>query len=124
VAANAALPRKRFDMKQTMIRYQVKADRAAENERYIAAVFDQLEREQPRGLRYASFKLDDGVSFVHIVSIEAANGGNPLLELSAFKAFVAQIRDRCEEPPITAQLKEIGSYGNDAPAEHLRGAGK
>jgi hypothetical protein len=91
-----------------MVRYKVKADRAAENERYIAKVFEQLKREKPPGLRYASFKLDDGVSFVHIVSLEAAS--NPLGELAAFKAFTASIKDRCEEPPVAVNLKEVGSY--------------
>ena len=98
-------------MKRLMVRYTVKAERAAENEGYIASVFEQLEREKPSGLRYASFKLEDGVSFVHIVSHEAANGRNPLTELSAFKAFTAGVRDRCQEPPITVELNEIGSYG-------------
>ena len=56
-------------MKRVMVRYKVKADRATENERYIASVFEQLKREQPPGLRYASFKLGDGVSFVHIASL-------------------------------------------------------
>ncbi len=97
-------------MKRVMVRYKVKADRAAENESYITRVFEQLRRDAPTGLRYASFKLDDGVSFVHIVSHEAADGRNPLSELSAFKAFTAEIRDRCEEPPVAAELQEIGSY--------------
>jgi quinol monooxygenase YgiN len=97
-------------MKRVMVRYRVKTDRAAENERYIAAVFEQLKREQPPGLHYASFKLDDGVSFVHIASYEDGGAGSPLLALSAFKAFVAAIRDRCEEPPATTALNEIGAY--------------
>ena len=97
-------------MKRVMVRYKVKADRAAENERYIQAVFAQLEREKPSGLRYASFKLDDGVSFVHLASLEAADGGNPLIALSAFKEFVEQIKTRCEEPPVTSDLSEVGSY--------------
>jgi hypothetical protein len=54
---------------------------------------------------------EDGVSFVHIVSHEAADSRSPLTELSAFKAFTAGVRDRCEEPPIAVELKEIGSYG-------------
>jgi len=45
-----------------MVRYKVKADRAAENEGCIAKVFEQLKREQPAGLRYASFKQGDGVT--------------------------------------------------------------
>jgi len=97
-------------MKRIMVRYKVKSDRAAENENLIAKVFEQLNRDQPAGLRYASFKLNDGVSFVHIVSLEAADGSNPLGELASFKAFTAQIRDRCEEPPVPAELTEVGSY--------------
>ena len=60
-------------MKRLMVRYKVRAERAAENERYIASVFEQLDRDRPPGLRYASFKLDDGVSFVHIVSFDNAD---------------------------------------------------
>ena len=97
-------------MKRVMVRYKVKADRAAENESYITRVFEQLRRDTPPGLRYASFKLDDGVSFVHLVSLEAVDDSNPLRELSAFKAFTAEIQDRCEEPPVAAELKEVGSY--------------
>jgi len=94
-----------------MVRYKVRPDRAAENERYIARVFEQLEREKPVGLRYASFKLEDGVSFVHIAFHEAADGRNPLSELSAFKTFAAGVRERCDEPPIAVELNEIGAYG-------------
>jgi hypothetical protein len=75
-----------------MVRYKVKADRAAENESYITRVFEQLKREKPPGLRYASFRLDDGMSFVHIVSLEAADGSNPLGELPAFKALPQMIQ--------------------------------
>ena len=98
-------------MKRMMVRYKVKADRAAENESYITRVFAQLARENPSGLRYAAFKLGDGVSFMHIVAIEGAEGSNPLRELSAFQEFTATIRDRCEEPPVSVELNEIGSYG-------------
>ena len=98
-------------MKRLMVRYKVKPERAAENEAYIARVFEQLDREKPGGLRYASFKLEDGVSFVHIVSHEATDGRNLLSDLSAFKTFAAGVKERCEEPPIVAELSEIGSYG-------------
>lgn len=97
-------------MKRVMVRYKVRPDRAADNESYIAAVFEQLRDEAPAGLRYASFKLDDGVSFVHIVSIESDDGGNPLGSLAAFRAFVADIEERCEEPPVAVDLNEIDSY--------------
>ena len=97
-------------MKRVMVRYKVKADRAAENEGYVKAVFAQLDRDKPDGIGYATFKLDDGVSFVHIASVETSDGSNPLVALAAFKEFTAQIKDRCEEPPVTAELTEVGSY--------------
>ena len=96
-------------MKRVLVRYKVKADKADENESFIKKVFAELKEKSPEGLRYASFKLDDGVSFVHIASIEAP-GGNPLAESDAFKAFQAGIKERCEEPPVAVSLNEIGSY--------------
>jgi len=63
-------------MKRLMVRYKVKPECAVENEGYIAQVFEQLEREKPTGIRYATFKLEDGVSFVHLVSYEVADGRN------------------------------------------------
>lgn len=97
-------------MKRVMVRYKVRMEKAAENEAYITKVFEQLKREQPAGLRYASFKLPDGHSFVHIASLETEDGSHPLGELAAFKAFTAHIKDRCEEPPLALELTEIGSY--------------
>jgi hypothetical protein len=97
-------------MRKVMVRYKIKAGRVAENEGYIRKVFEQLERERPTGLRYASFKLDDGQSFVHLSAVETADGGNPLTALSAFKDFVARIKERCEEPPVTEELKAVRSY--------------
>lgn len=96
-------------MKTTMVRYKVKADRAGENESYITSVFEQLKHDQPAGLHYASFKLEDGVSFVHIATRENADQ-NILGELAAFQTFTAQIRERCEEPPVAVDLTEVGSY--------------
>ena len=97
-------------MKRVMVRYKDKADRAAENERYVTAVFAQLANKAPDGLRYVTFKQDDGVSFIHIASIETDDGSNPLSAMPAFNEFAAQIKDRCEEPPIAVDLHEVGSY--------------
>jgi len=53
-------------MKQVIVRYRVKPERAAENEELVRAVYAELQETKPAGLRYATFQLDDGVSFVHI----------------------------------------------------------
>lgn len=97
-------------MKRVMVRYKVKPDRAGENQRYIEMVFEELQKNSPPGLRYATFKQDDGVSFVHIASIETETGDNPLSQSPAFQAFQAGIKDRCEEQPVAMDLEEVGSY--------------
>ncbi|MFO0734680.1 MAG: hypothetical protein U0270_02320 [Labilithrix sp.] len=93
-----------------VVQYRVKSDRAAENEELIASVFEQLEREKPEGIRYVSFKAADGVSFTHIAIVDTADGKNPLVALEAFKRFASTIRERCEVPPVTMELREVASY--------------
>jgi hypothetical protein len=91
-----------------MVRYKVKPDRVEENEQLVRAVYDELAATGPAGLRYATFRLDDGVSFVHIASVEGER--NPLAEVEAFARFQADVRDRCGEPPVVTELHEVGSY--------------
>ena len=95
-------------MRQVMVRYKVKPDRAAENEELVRAVYDELHRTEPAGLRYATFQLDDGVSFVHLASTE--DGHNPLREVKAFQRFQENIADRCDEAPVVTDLRQIGSF--------------
>ncbi len=97
-------------MKRVMVRYKVKPDRAGENEELVHAVYEELRRTQPAGLRYATFQLDDGVSFVHLASIETEDGHNPLSEVKAFGEFQKDIGDRLDGAPVVSEPREIGSY--------------
>jgi hypothetical protein len=97
-------------MKRVMVRYKVKAHKAEENKQFIQAVFEELKAKQLAGIRYAAFVLPDGVSFVHIASIETTDGSNPLGMTDAFKAFQKDIKDRCEELPVAVDLNEVGLY--------------
>ena len=94
-----------------MIRYTLKPDRVAENERLSRAVYDALKRERPVGVHYATFKLADGVSFVHLVSYDEGVSNQALTSLPAFKAFSEGVKERCVEPPVRSDLTEVGSYG-------------
>ncbi len=97
-------------METTVVRYKVKADRADENRQFIKKVFSQLDEDKPDGIRYVSFNLDDGLSFVHIAVVETADGKNPLPETSAFQDFLSEIKDRCDEPPVATKADIVGSY--------------
>ena len=78
-------------MSVTVVRYQTKPDRADENQALIEKVFGELATSGPDGLRYAAFRLADGVSFVHVASVETADGTNPLTTTPALVLLVGSI---------------------------------
>jgi hypothetical protein len=57
------------------------------------------------------FRLDDGVSFVHVV-IEHDGVAHPdsLQDVEAFQAFVADIAERCEVPPEARGATIVGGF--------------
>jgi hypothetical protein len=97
-------------MTHVMIRYKVKPDQAATNEQLVRAVYEELHRTGPAGFRYATFQLDDGLTFIHLASNESGSEQSPLAALESFKQFQAGIADRCDEPPVVTQAREIGSF--------------
>ena len=95
-------------MRRIMVRYTVKPDYAAANEQRVREVYEELARLQPDGFHYGTFKLDDGVSFVHLATQEGDR--NPLAGVEAFQRFQEGLRGRCEEPPALSELEEVGSF--------------
>jgi hypothetical protein len=91
-----------------VIRYQTKPECADENERLIRNVFAELNEENPKGLRYAAFRLEDQVSFLHIAVLEGDE--NPLTTSKAFGQFQSDIASRIVEGPVQSDATVIGSY--------------
>ena len=96
-------------MSQVMVRYKVKPERVAENEQLIRAVYEELHRTRPDGIRYTTFRLEDGVSFIHIAFVEDDAPG--LAGVEAFREFTRQIEDRCDELPSVTGFHQIGAFG-------------
>jgi hypothetical protein len=95
-------------MKWTLVRYRTKPDRADENQRLSAAVFEELKDKAPAGLRYAVFRLPDD-TFVHLAALD--DSGTPLSSLNTFRAFQKDIRERCADAPQPAEPRLVGNYG-------------
>ena len=87
-------------MTTTVVRYAAKPERADENQALIEAVFAELEERQPEGFTYKVFRLDDGVSFIHVVIEHDIDQPDSLQAVPAFQAFVAGIAERCDVPPV------------------------
>jgi len=96
-------------MKTMMIRYKTSKARADENAALIREVFDEIRARAPGGLRYETYRHADGVTFVHMATVT-----NPekdwINALPSFKAFQAQLKERCVEPPVVSELNALESY--------------
>jgi hypothetical protein len=91
-----------------MVRYQVEPDRVAENEALVRAVYDELAETRPTWLRYATFALEDGVSFVHIAVFDPEGG--ELRDVAAFRRFREGLADRVVAPLSNTPMRKVGSY--------------
>lgn len=97
-------------MRRVIVRYTVKPGQEGVNEKPVRVVYDELRQTQPTGLRYATFRLDDGRTLAHVAIDESLHQRNPLLEVAAFRRFTDGIAGGCEIPPQTAEADQIGSY--------------
>jgi hypothetical protein len=95
-------------MTAAVIRYQTKPEAADKNQHLIENVFAELASTAPPGLHYSSFRLADGVTFVHVAVTEGET--NPLGLSGAFAEFQSGIRDRVVAAPEPAQATVVGSY--------------
>ncbi|MFI0237674.1 hypothetical protein [Streptomyces sp. NPDC016845] len=98
-------------MSTAVIRYRTKPEAAEENQRLIKNVFAELAATAPPGLRYSTFRLADGVTFVHVVD------GEGLPELPAFQEFQRAVADRLTAPPTREGATLVGSYSSTTVSE-------
>ena len=98
-------------MRTIVVRYETKPDRADENQRLVEKVFAELAERQPDNFRYAAFRLENGVSFAHIIT-ETEGGSNPisLADIPAFAEFQKEIADRCAVQPVAQGAALVGSH--------------
>ena len=97
-------------MKTIMVRYRTKPEHADVNVSLVRAVFEELQKLAPQGLCYASYRLADGVSFVHVVIEHDVENPDSLQAVPAFQAFVANIADRCDVPPVAMGATIVGGH--------------
>ncbi len=91
-----------------LIRYRTKPASADENAQLVREVFAELAATQPGGLHYVTLRLDDGVTFVHVATLD---GENPLEGSPAFARFQSTLAARCEEGPVVADAEVVGAWG-------------
>lgn len=93
------------------VRYKCKSEYAAQNEVLVRDLMAELTQTRTEGVRYAVFKLEDGVSFIHLVVTETEAMLEPLGRLDAYRALQHRKMDRFDERPVVTELHELGAYG-------------
>ena len=104
-------------MINVIVTYKVKADRVAENEELVHNVYAGLADLGAPNVHYATFKKEDGQTFVHIAFFSSPEDQAVLSNLPAFQAFQKDIADRCEVPPNPEPLTPIGAHNLSYPPD-------
>ena len=100
-----------------VIRYITHPEAAGENERLVRAVYAELAGKSPDGLHYATLRLADGVTFVHIAVVDGDE--NPLLTMPAFGEFrrgaagIYRLADPVQLPRAVVRPDERLPRGDD-----------
>lgn len=105
----AAVGNREEPVVQVMIRCKVKPDEVERNLELLHAVYEEMRSVRPGGLRYATFQLEDKVTFVAFAQMD--DGPGVLRRLEAFQHYRATLDERCDEPPVMTMLHEVDSYG-------------
>lgn len=100
---------------QVLIRYKLKEGQVAANMASLTSVYDELTANDPGGLRWATFQLDNEVSFVSLVEFEGEPGAAAHHRLESFQRHRAALEGWCEEPPVVQVLHQVGAYGFPEP---------
>jgi hypothetical protein len=92
-----------------MSRAEIKADCVDEVEAAGRRLFSAIERERLQGIRYASCRLPDGVTYLNLLQLDDGVQ-NPIPALPEGKEFQEKLTGWLAEPPTTGSLTIIGSY--------------
>jgi antibiotic biosynthesis monooxygenase len=95
---------------RSVIRYRTKPEYADENQRLVESVYAELGSRDPGGIRYATLRLEDGVTFLHIFMTDSDEARNALSSSPAFAEFQKDLPSRCDEQPLAQSATIVGSY--------------
>jgi hypothetical protein len=91
------------------VRAKLKEEHIADAEAAAKRMFAAIERERPEGIRYASVKLDDGLTFLALLEVEDGVE-NPLPGLPEAQEFYDSLPGWYAEQPDVGPGTVVGSY--------------
>ncbi|MBJ7600857.1 MAG: hypothetical protein DLM67_12990 [Candidatus Nephthysia bennettiae] len=76
----------------------------------VERVYQELSTRDPAGIRYATLRLEDGVTFIHIFMTDDDEAPNALSTSAAFADFQRDLAQRCVDQPAAQRVTIVGSY--------------
>ena len=86
-------------MKSVKVQYTVKTEYAETNKNNIARVMADLRELANQGIKYSTFVLDDGKTFVHFGMYADQEALDVVSSLPSFQAFREQLKASGPEAP-------------------------
>ena len=79
-------------MKIVRVQYTTTPEYATKNKENITMVMNDLRAINHPGLKYGSYLLEDGKTFMHFTQFENDEAHKVLIELESFKQFQAELK--------------------------------
>ena len=92
-----------------MVQSKIKAESVTDVQAATKNMFAAVNAAQPEGIRYASFLLPDGETFVALLQVDDGVE-NPLPGLPEFRELLEGVEASRAEPPSVQPLTVVGSY--------------
>ena len=93
-------------MTTVTIRYRVKPEHVEQHLEQLRVVHAELAATRPAGLRWESFRFDDGRTFLELVQVDRPG---QLSRLGSWAAFRGGLEQRCDEPPSLTELELLAA---------------
>ncbi len=100
-------------MKATRVRYTVQEEYAATNKENIEKVMADVRRLNRPGMKYCTFVLDDGVTFIHWAIFETEEDNKALGELASFNQFRMALKASNPVSPPQPENMSLVASGYD-----------
>ncbi|WP_433436983.1 hypothetical protein [Nonomuraea sp. CA-141351] len=95
---------------RVLIRYTIKPEHIHRSTELLRAVYADLERTRPTGLRYETFQVEGTGQFLAVIESDGGPGDSAHHRLASFQRYRAALDDICVEPPTVAHLETVGAY--------------
>lgn len=95
---------------RVLIRYTVKTEHVRRSIELLRAVYADLDRTTPTGLRYETFQVPGTGQFLAVIESDGGPGDAAHHQLASFQRYRAALNDICVAPPTVTHLETVGAY--------------